>query len=504
MSMGRESLPKPVRKTSRPTAEGDLERRVKSVLGELQVISDRVLSEIAERKAAEQELRRSQDTVTALLNAFPDSALLISPDGAILAANGTAVKRLRRYAPEDCKDLVGLCVYDLFPGELTERRRKRNEAVIRSGKPARFEDERNGQWFDNSIYPVEGDRGKIVGLAIFSRDITERIKAERAIRQSKETIRALLNAPTDAALLVDAKGTILAANDTAARRLATHARMSYQGDPELLHGLNVYELLPRDLAAARRARNEEVVAGGEPTRYEDERNGHWYDNSIYPILDFSGRTTALAIFSRDITELKRAQEKFRHLAFHDSLTGLPNRAALKARMDVALAEAERSEHEVTIMCLDLNGFKEVNDSLGHEAGDRLLELLARRLGQVIRGDDTAARLGGDEFVLVFPGTGVRTAQRVVDRVLRALHVPYEVTDISLQMSVSVGIAVFPHDGLDTQSLLRHADAAMYVAKSAGGGASFSTASQQAIHTEKTRGAGPADVPGERVVAIRTA
>jgi diguanylate cyclase (GGDEF)-like protein/PAS domain S-box-containing protein len=502
--MGRESSSKSPRKTTRPAADGDLERRVKSVLGELQVISERVLSEIAERKVAEHELRRSQDTVTALLNASPDSALLISPDGAILAANGTAVRRLRRYAPPGCKDLVGLCVYDLFPAELTERRRKRNEAVIRSGKPVRYEDERNGRWFDNSIQPVKGDRGKIVGLAIFSREITERIKAERAIRQSKETIRALLNAPTDAALLVDASGTILAANDTAARRLATHARMSYAGDPDLLHGLNVYELLPRDLAAARRARNEEVVASGEPARYEDERNGHWFDNSIYPILDVNGRTGALAIFSRDITELKRAQEKFRHLAFHDSLTGLPNRAALKARMDVALAEAERSEHEVTVMCLDLNGFKQVNDSLGHEAGDRLLELLARRLGQVIRGDDTAARLGGDEFVLVFPGTGVRTAQRVVDRVLRALHVPYEVTDIALQMSVSVGIAVFPHDGLDTQSLLRHADAAMYVAKSVGGGASFSTASQQAIHSEANSRRDPARQAGQRVVAIRTA
>ena len=250
--MGSDSTPKTARKRQRAGTDSDLERRVKSVLGDLQLISDRVLSEIAERKSAEQELRRSQDTVTALLNASPDSALLIATDGTILAANGMAVKRLRRYAPEENKDLVGLCVYELFPGELSERRRKRNEAVIRSGKPARYEDERNGQWYDNSIYPVLGERGKITGLAIFSRDITERIKAEHAIRQSKETIRALLNAPTDAALLVDASGVILAANDTAARRLATHARLAYEGDPELLHGMSVYDLLPKDLAAARR------------------------------------------------------------------------------------------------------------------------------------------------------------------------------------------------------------------------------------------------------------
>lgn len=498
--MGSDSTPKTARKRQRAGTDSDLERRVKSVLGDLQLISDRVLSEIAERKSAEQELRRSQDTVTALLNASPDSALLIATDGTILAANGMAVKRLRRYAPEENKDLVGLCVYELFPGELSERRRKRNEAVIRSGKPARYEDERNGQWYDNSIYPVLGERGKITGLAIFSRDITERIKAEHAIRQSKETIRALLNAPTDAALLVDASGVILAANDTAARRLATHARLAYEGDPELLHGMSVYDLLPKDLAAARRKRNEEVVSSGEPARYEDERNGHWFDNSIYPILDVSGQTSALAIFSRDITELKRAQERFRHLAFHDSLTGLPNRAALKARLDVALAEAERGDHEVTIMCLDLNGFKDVNDSLGHEAGDKVLELLGQRLRQVIRGDDTAARLGGDEFVMVFPGTGLKSAQRVVDRVLRALHIPYEITEISLEMSASVGIAVFPHDGLDTQSLLRHADSAMYVAKAAGGGAAFATGSQQGIRSVQASGNGRAS----RAVSLRTA
>lgn len=458
-----------IKKAARKPRESDLERRVTSVVGELRQISDQLLSEIAERKSAEQELQQTQETIRALLNAPPDSALLIDLEGTILAANETAVKRLRRYTPDKKGDLVGLCVYDVFPAELADTRKKRNEAVIRSGKPARYEDERNGHWYDNSIFPVEGEQDEIVGLAIFSRDITERKQAEHAIQQSQETIRALLNAPTDAALLVAADGTILAANDTAARRLASHAGIDYDGNPEKIHSLSVYELLPKDLAETRRDRNEQVVASGEPARYEDERNGAWFANSIYPILNVDGETTALAIFQRDITDMKRAEERFKHLAYHDSLTGLPNRANLQARMDVALAEARRNGDGVTVMCLDVNGFKDLNDTMGHVAGDQLLSAIGKRLAKVIRGHDTAARFGGDEFVLLFPSSSGKTAPQLAERVLKTLHAPYQIGETEVELTTSLGISVFPDDGLDSQSLLKTADAAMYCAKAEGGG-----------------------------------
>lgn len=456
--------------TGRSNRAGEIERRVATVMAELRDLSDQLLAQINDRRSAEEALRRSQETVTALLNAPPDSALLIAPDGGILAANATAVKRLRRYAaPGKRHDLVGVNVYSLFPKDLAERRRQRNEAVLKSGKPARYEDERGGHWFDNSIYPVRGRGGRIDALAIFSRDITERKLAERAIERSQQTIRALLNAPTDAALLLDTEGKILAANETAARRLASHANIPFTGDPEALHGLNVYDLLPKQLAEPRRRRNAQVIATGEPARFEDERNGNWFDNSIYPVLGAGGSVVALAVFSRDITDLKRAEERFRHLAFHDSLTGLPNRAALQARLDVTLTEAARNGDEVTVMCLDLDGFKSLNDSRGHETGDRLLTIVGDRLSKVIRGHDTAARLGGDEFVLVFAGAGRAHARLLADRVVRALSAPYDLDGVTVQISTSVGVAVYPEDGLDSAALLRAADSAMYAAKSAGRG-----------------------------------
>lgn len=233
--------------------------------------------------------------------------------------------------------------------------------------------------------------------------------------------------------------------------------------------MSVYDLLPPDLAAARRARNEAVVSSGEPARFEDERGGDWFDNSIYPVLDVGGQTKALAIFSRDITDLKRAEQQFRHMALHDSLTGLPNRAALQNRMDAALAEAARCKEEVTVMCLDLDGFKTLNDTMGHQAGDRCLEVVADRLRSVIRGHDTAARVGGDEFVLVFPGAGGVTATKLAERVLRALDAPCQINGADIGIRASLGVSVFPRDGSGTSALLRKADAAMYRAKAAGGG-----------------------------------
>lgn len=449
-----------------PAPGDDIERRVTALVGELRTVSDELLSEIAERREAEHALRLSQETVTALLNAPPDSALLIDTEGTILAANELAIKRLRRYVP-DHPGLVGVNVYGLFPGELTEKRRARNEKVIASGTPARYEDEKNGRWYDNSTYPVVEEDGSVTALAIFTRDITVAKQAEHAIQQSQRTIKALLNAPTDAALLVDVSGMILAANDTAARRLASHAGIDFDGNPERLHGLNVYELLPGELSDTRRQRNDEVVATGEPSRFEDERNGAWFDNSIYPVLDVEGTAVALAIFSRDITELKRAQERFKHLAYHDTLTGLPNRAALQARLDHALTEAQRADGPLTVMSLDLDGFKRLNDTMGHAAGDHLLTVVATRLSKVIRGDDMAARLGGDEFVLVFPGTGKDNAPALAGRVVRAIGLPTEVMGEQVTVSTSVGVAIYRENGLDSTALLRSADAAMYRAKAAG-------------------------------------
>lgn len=448
----------------------DLAGKIAGLLAELQEVNERLLSEVAERKKAESALRQREQTIRALLNAPQDTALLIDKKGIILAANETALLRLGAHATKtlgaDAGELVGQSVYDLFPSKLGELRKKRNMKVMRTGKPARYEDEREGKWFDNSIYPVRGPRGAVVGLAIFSKDITEAKRGEHALRESQETVKALLNAPTDSALLIDPDGRILALNEMAAARLSRH--VGEELTMEVLRGRCVYDLFPAELAERRRKRNDAVVRTGSRARFEDERDGAWFDNSTYPVLSSDGRVTALAIFTRDITEQKQAEQMMKRLAYHDPLTGLPNRTAFQIRFSAALADARSRKKGLAVMALDLDRFKSINDSLGHTAGDHVLQALGDRLVALLRAGDTAARMGGDEFVVILPGINQeRHAREVAERIIAAVRRPFLIDGQKVTAATSIGIALFPRHGDDPGTLLHSADQAMYRAKEQG-------------------------------------
>ena len=176
-------------------------------------------------------------------------------------------------------------------------------------------------------------------------------------------------------------------------------------------------------------------------------------------------------FLADITELKRYQESCELMAHIDALTGLPNRVLLADRMDQALALAQRHHYDTAVCYIDLDGFKAVNDRLGHAAGDQLLTAISRRLERAIRDNDTAARLGGDEFVLLLTHVEGRAhIENVLQRVLVDIAAPIVLDDgTSVRVTASIGISVAPADGGNGPELLRRADAAMYVAKAQGRG-----------------------------------
>jgi diguanylate cyclase (GGDEF)-like protein len=176
---------------------------------------------------------------------------------------------------------------------------------------------------------------------------------------------------------------------------------------------------------------------------------------------------------RDVSEraqrLESANRQLRHLATHDALTSLPNRVLLDDRLSHAIAHAQRTGENFAVAVLDLDRFKLVNDSLGHRAGDELLQGVARRLSAALRGVDTVARLGGDEFVMIITQTGTRTeAGHVARKVLDALQTSYSIGDHEIHTSASIGIAMYPGDGASIETLYAHADAAMYCAKQRGG------------------------------------
>ena len=191
---------------------------------------------------------------------------------------------------------------------------------------------------------------------------------------------------------------------------------------------------------------------------------------VTPLLDQRGATAGRVLVFRDVTERKALERNLRRLAYTDALTGLPNRTLFHDRLKQGLAIASRRDSPLAVFFLDLDRFKVINDSLGHDVGDRMLISVAQRLGACLRDEDTLARLGGDEFAVLLPEvSGPSGSSSVADKLLRALAAPQLINGHELTVGASIGIALFPQSGSDVQSLLRSADAAMYSAKARGRG-----------------------------------
>jgi diguanylate cyclase (GGDEF)-like protein len=176
----------------------------------------------------------------------------------------------------------------------------------------------------------------------------------------------------------------------------------------------------------------------------------------------------VVIVVRDVTERTYAEEQIKHLAYHDALTGLPNRLLFKDRLTVALSHAQREHTRLAVLFLDLDRFKVINDSLGHNIGDQLLQAVAARVQSCVRESDTVARLGGDEFTIMIPSL-VRSedAAPVAQKILEAVRYPFHLDGREFYITTSIGISLYPEDGMDAETLIKNADTAMYQAKEQG-------------------------------------
>jgi diguanylate cyclase (GGDEF)-like protein len=206
----------------------------------------------------------------------------------------------------------------------------------------------------------------------------------------------------------------------------------------------------------------------ESEYYHKDGSTLWFENSITGIRDERGILTGLQGVSRNIMERRQMEQRLKELATHDYLTGLPNRALLDDRFAMAAALAQRNKEKLAIMSLDLDKYKTINDTLGHAAGDQALQIVCSRIANIIRASDTIARVGGDEFVLVMqvtnlPKDAFATAQRILDSFAEPLIIDGRHVDLS----TSIGIAIFPEDGLDLQTLIKKSDTAMYYSKRRG-------------------------------------
>jgi diguanylate cyclase (GGDEF)-like protein/PAS domain S-box-containing protein len=283
-----------------------------------------------------------------------------------------------------------------------------------------------------------------------------------ALRYSEERFRVFFEANKAVMLAIDPDtGEVLAANSAA---------IDYYGytlDQLLNMQISDINILEQEEVAneMRRAQHEErdyfffrhVLASGE-IRDVEVHSGP---------IDWNGKEVLYSIV-HDITDRKRAEADLEHIAYYDPLTGLPNRRLKTDRLRQAIAHSRRNGTSVGVCYLDLDGFKPINDRFGHDAGDKILIEISRRLQEILREDDTVSRVGGDEFVLIINDLmSVQQCTLIIDRVLDEISQPICIEDVDLEVKASVGLTLYPEDDADADILLRHADQAMYWAKEEG-------------------------------------
>ena len=426
-------------------------------------ITDRVRAEVrGDLASSERDQLRSELN---LQSERMPMALVVSEasDELIILDWNPAAERMFGYSREE---VIGRSPYDIFvPPERKSHvqravRWPAGDDTVRVVNEARTKDGRTiwCEWFNTPMRDASGKVTRVIGMA---QDITARMAAERQLRLWAN----VLSHSVEGIVICDREQRILQVN-AAFERLTGYSREEVLGKtPRVLQS-------GRQDGAFYAAMWHTLLATGAWSgevcnrRKSGELYLEWL--SISTVYEESGQIAHFVGIFSDITERKAAEDRMTHLARFDALTNLPNRALLQDRLDQAIKVAQRSSERVGVAFIDLDRFKEVNDSLGHDAGDVLLRQLAERLTSAVRAGDTVARMGGDEFVLIFEHLhDEKDATRCATTLLEELRKPVILEGHEIIVTASIGIALFPEDAHDAQGLLRNADAAMYQAKADG-------------------------------------
>ncbi|MGM0368506.1 MAG: diguanylate cyclase domain-containing protein [Actinomycetota bacterium] len=285
---------------------------------------------------------------------------------------------------------------------------------------------------------------------------------EERIVNSARKFKTLFNNINDAVFIHDLEGNFLEVNEVACSRLGYSRDEFFEMSPREIDSPEYSTLVEERIKELKEKgavffETEHVTKSGKKIPVELNSK----------VIDYEGQKAILSV-ARDITERKQAEKKIEELVYYDPLTGLPNRRLLDDRFKMALASAERNSNIIAVTMMDLDDFKDVNDSLGHNVGDKLLKEAANRLEKILRKTDTVARLGGDEFILLIPSVKNRKAvEAVAKKILSSFRKPFKLNGQHINSTISIGIAVYPNDGKTKEELTKKADAAMYRIKGKG-------------------------------------
>ncbi len=429
-----------------------------------------VVRDISDHKRAEAALKESEATLRSLFSAVP-VGLVIVRNRVLRSVNDRMCQilgyssaeligcQLQRFYENNAEyQRVGQALYDTLrqqPSSYVETRLRRADGVFR----------------DVSLYGASlRPRDPRGGMALAVQDITDQKLAERALRASEQRLRNIAkNIP----------GVVYQFYARPNGKIGLYYISHRAGE---LFGINyratgafrrfIKHIAPEHRSAFLTSMHQSISAQSDWTfewRFmKGTGEAIWFRSVSSPI-----KASQELIYSGvilDITERKQTEQRIEHLAYYDILTELPNRTLLVQRAELALALAARHQTEMAVLFLDLDRFKDVNDSLGHAEGDALLIQAAARIAALIRAEDTPCRLGGDEFALLLPDVGQNGALRVADKLLTAFQQPFNVAGHSLGTTLSIGIALYPHDGADVIELLKNADTALHRAKREGSNA----------------------------------
>lgn len=420
------------------------------------------MRDITRRKQDEADLIRSDETNKALINAPTESAFLIEPDGTVVVANNVAAQKLNI----DHASLIGRNIFDLFLPKVAELRRAMIAKVITSGESVQFENSRDNLHFITTFYPSKKPDGTIDRIAIFSRDVTEQHQAKMALMLSEQRFRDVS----------EAVGEFIWETDTAG------CFQFITEDVESVLGYTAAELIghpPQDFVIKenfeefkkwRDAAVEDLEAFSNVELECQTKDGQvvWLQISGVAFYDDKGTYAGYRGAAMSITDRKKTEAELTRLATTDSLTGLNNRRRFMESAETEFTRSQRYDRPLSLFIMDIDHFKTVNDTYGHDVGDVVLRALSETTLRALRNADTLGRIGGEEFGAILSETNEEAALEVAERVRTSVEQSRIPTNAGeLQITISLGVACLRPDTKDLQELLKRADVALYKAKQSG-------------------------------------
>lgn len=421
-----------------------------------------IIEDITDRTQTELALKNSEAIYRQMFENNQAVKLIIDPeDGFIIEANASALQfygySYQELIAKRISDINVFSEKDVF-AEMTLAKQEKRAFFNFQHKIASGEI-KNVEVYSGPITVA----GKTLLFSIIQ-DVTNKKLIESALKQTEQRFRDVFNNIDAVMYIKDLKGHYLAINRC--------FEQTYGVKDKDVKGKTDYQLFDKSMAEFCHQSDLKTIELDDSTTSEDQFSQkeivRFYSSIKFPLKDSNGKTYGLCGISTDITEKKLADEKILHQAHFDTLTDLPNRFLSLDRLSQMLNEAKRSKDKVAVLFIDLDDFKKINDSLGHEVGDKLLIESAQRLNALIRSEDTVGRLGGDEFILLLRNiNNSKDLQPIAESLLSKFRQPFYIDNRELILTSSVGIALYPDDAGSASELLRNADTAMYQAKALG-------------------------------------